>query len=176
MESLAATAPAVAFVAAGADLEQFYRAELPRLVGALTLYCGDRELAAELAQEAMTRAWRHWSRVGRLDSPRAWVYRVGVNLANSAWRRAVLRHRLPAAVEAAPEHDVGGAVAVRAAVAALPRRQRTALVLRYFVDLPAAEVAVLMRCTPETVRGLTHQAIRNLRERSGLTEIEEETS
>jgi RNA polymerase sigma factor (sigma-70 family) len=154
---------------AGEALSAFYRAEYPRLVGSLTLYCGDRELATELAQEAMARAWRLWSRVGALESPAGWVHRVGINLANSAYQRARVRRRFHAAEQtrrhdhvAAPA-DVGTALALRAAVASLPPRQRSALVLRYFVDLPVDEVARYMRCKPGTVRALTAQAINSLR-------------
>jgi RNA polymerase sigma factor (sigma-70 family) len=149
------------------DLAAFYESEFPRLSGALTLYCGDRELAAELAQEAMARLCRHWDRVQHLDSPAGWVHRVGMNLANSAFRRA--RRRPPTtSPEAAAGPDAASAFAVRAAVAELPRRQRTAVILRYFVDLPVAEVARLMRCSPGTVKALTSQAIANLRRHGAL--------
>src|SRR5687768_11044240 len=172
----ASTADVAARMPTPLALAVFYRAEYPRLVAALTLYCGDRELAAELAQETMARAWRHWSRVGRFDSPAGWVHRVGINLANSAMRRAALRARLTKAErhdEAASSTDISAAVALREAVAALPRRQRTALVLRYFVDLPHDDVAALMRCRPGTVRALTTQAIANLRKTAGLQDVEE---
>jgi RNA polymerase sigma factor (sigma-70 family) len=58
-------------------------------------------------------------------------------------------------------------------VARLPRRQRAALVLRYFADLPVADVADLMGCSQGTVKALTHQAIAALRARGGLVELEE---
>lgn len=155
---------------APADLAGFYAAQYPRLVGALSLYCGDRDLAAELAQEAMARACRHWPRVRHFESPAGWVHRVGINLANNALRGARLRRRT---VSFTPEHaadDPGTAMAVRAAVAGLPRRQRTALVLRYFVDLSVDDVAGLMRCSPGTVKALTSQAIAKLRAHGALEE------
>lgn len=152
------------------DLAAFYGAEFSRLVGALSLYCGDRELAAELAQEAMARACRHWNRVQHFDSPAAWVHRVGINLANNALRGARLRRRPLAPPPEGAVHDVGTAVAVRAAVASLPRRQRTALVLRYFVDLSVDDVARLMKCSPGTVKALTSQAIAKLRASGTLKE------
>ena len=62
---------------------------------------------------------------------------------------------------------VAAAVAVRGAVAALPQRQREAVVARYFADLSIAETAKAMRCAPGTVQALTPQAIANLR-RAGL--------
>jgi RNA polymerase sigma factor (sigma-70 family) len=52
---------------------------------------------------------------------------------------------------------------VRDAVAALPERMRTALVLRYFADLPVDAVAEIMDCAPGTVKSLTSQAIDKLR-------------
>lgn len=152
-------------------LASFYAAEYPRLASSLTLYCGDRELAAELAQEAMARACRHWHRVEHLESPGAWVHRVAINLANSAFQRKLVRQRARHAMRPTDvQHgaDIGAAVAVRTAVSQLPRRQRTALVLRYFADLPVDQVAELMKCSPNTVKSLTHQAIASLRKTAGL--------
>lgn len=161
---------------AGLEWEPFYRSEFERLVHSLTLYTGNAELAADLAQEAMARAWRHWSRVGKMNSPRGWTHRVALNLANSAWRRASRQLRLALQPEAASEDDTGTAMAVRAAVASLPRRQRTALVLRYLVDLPIDEVASLMGCAPETVRAHTRQGIHSLRSRAGIfLQVDEES-
>ncbi|HEV2889040.1 MAG TPA: sigma-70 family RNA polymerase sigma factor [Frankiaceae bacterium] len=154
----------------------FCRREHPRLVGALSLYTGDADLAEELAQEALARACRSWRRVESYDAPGAWVHRVGINLANSHFRRKACERRARERVGAAPatytEPDAADAVAVRAAVASLPRRQRTALVLRYYADLPVAEVAAQMQCREGTVRALTAQAIAGLRERLDLTETE----
>jgi len=182
VETMAVPLAAVEVVVPAADVDAdrwtaFYRAEYPRLVQALTLYTGDRELGAELAQEAMARAWRHWSRIKHYEAPAGWVHRVGINRANSALGRRNERHESPldarAERTAAPTVDTGTAMAVRAAVARLPRRQRTALVLRYFVDLPIEEVARSMRCRPGTVTALTAQAMANLRA-AGLQETEEE--
>jgi RNA polymerase sigma factor (sigma-70 family) len=58
--------------------------------------------------------------------------------------------------------DVADAVAVRAAVATLPRRERAAIVLRYFADLSVNDTAAVMRCRPGTVKSLTSHAITKL--------------
>jgi RNA polymerase sigma factor (sigma-70 family) len=63
-------------------------------------------------------------------------------------------------------------VAVRAAVSALPPRQRAAIVARYYLDLDVAASAELLGCQPGTVKALTHQAIASLR-RAGLAVPEE---
>jgi RNA polymerase sigma factor (sigma-70 family) len=164
----------------GADVAQFCRREWPRLVGSLSLFTGDGELAQEIAQETLARVCRDWHKVSRLDAPGAWAHRVALNLARSHFRhRGVARrhaHRLALAVQA-NDPDTATAVAVRRAVSLLPLRQRTALVLRYFADLSVAETAEAMRCPPGTVKTLTRQAILALRTMGliGDTEIEEES-
>lgn len=98
----------------------------PRLVGSLTLYCGDLGVAEDLAQEALARAWGRWRHVSTLDAPERWVYRTAFNLARSRFRRLAVErrvHRLAPAAGSLP--DTATAVAVRAAVSALPPRQLT---------------------------------------------------
>ena len=51
-----------------------------------------------------------------------------------------------------------------AALATLPYRQRAALVLRYYSDLPDAEIAVALGCRPGTVGSLVHRGLERLRE------------
>jgi RNA polymerase sigma-70 factor (sigma-E family) len=154
----------------------------PRLVGTLSLLCGDGDAAEELAQETLARVWLRWSRVRELGEPRAtaWTFRVAINLANSWVRRRMAERRARArlAGQAASAHldpDPADALAVRQAVAALPRRQRTALVLRYYADLPVAEVAALMGCAPGTVKSLTSKALTALRRVEGMHIAEEVT-
>lgn len=145
--------------------------EYPRLVGALSLYTGDRQLAQDLAQEALARLCAHWGRVHRMDAPSAWLHRVALNLARSSFRaRGVARAKAHLLVARADDGaDVTSAIALRTAVAALPERQRRALVLRYYADLPVRDVARLMHCPQGTVKSLTFQAITSLRTR-GLVE------
>jgi RNA polymerase sigma factor (sigma-70 family) len=156
------------------DQEGFCEQEYGRLLGVLTLYCGDRELARDLAQEALARACAHWSRVAGMDAPGAWVQRVALNLANAHWARR-RRERgfagsIAEAVTSDPDWD--DVLSVRAAVVSLAPRQRAALILRYYADLPVAEVAKVMRCREGTVKALTHQAIQALRP-TFLTEASE---
>jgi predicted RNA polymerase sigma factor len=53
------------------DFEEFAQREHDRLVAALTLYCGDRWLAEELAQDALVRARERWDRVEVMADPGA---------------------------------------------------------------------------------------------------------
>jgi RNA polymerase sigma-70 factor (sigma-E family) len=164
-----------ASVADNEAMTAFCRAEHARLVGALTLYTGDRQVSEELAQEALVRAFQHWERVSALACPRAWLHKVAFNLARSWFRRRQAEHRARARYDARPVEkrdttDGADRLAVRAAVRRLPDRQRLALVLRYYADLPAHHVAAHMGCSEGTVRALTYQAINALRRTGGLLE------
>ena len=148
-------------------LVAFCREEWPRLVGSLSLYVGSRELAQDLAQEALYRVCRDWRSVRKAASPSAWAHRVAFNLAKShgrresSWRRA--RHLLVEPSEEQPLSDAENVVAVRTALAALPDAQRCAITLRYFAQLPISEVAVVMGCPQNTVKTHTRRGIEALR-------------
>lgn len=145
------------------DLNLFCRQVYPRLVGALTLYVGGRETAEELAQESLLRAIARWETVRQLEFPEGWVHRVGMNLANSWFRRlAVARRRNIAANQDTMAWDVDVALQVRQVVSVLPKRQRAAVVLRYYLDLPTAQAAELLGVSPAAFRQLTHRALVNL--------------
>lgn len=92
---------------------------------------------------------------------------VALNLANSWIRRLVAERRARARLDAFSTAEVapesGDALAVREAVGALPRRQREAVVLRYWAGCSAADAGTAMGIEPATVRALTHQAVVALR-------------
>jgi RNA polymerase sigma factor (sigma-70 family) len=165
--------PASAAIEIG--LAEFCHAQHRRVVGLLSLYVGDAALAEELAQDVFVKVIANWHAVAPMERPEAWVRRVAINAANSwfrrraAGRRAHERHDNRADVRAVAhaDPDVSDAVAVRTAIAALPPRQKTAVILRYFADLSVADVAAEMGCTEGTVKTLTSVAIDHLR-RAGL--------
>lgn len=153
------------------DLDVFVRHEHRRLVGLLALHVGSREVAEELAQDALARLCEHWPRVRHMSNRRAWLNRVAINLANSALRRryaeqrANRRHGVVDDVSIEEHVDV---LAVRRAVAQLPRGQRTAVSLRFYEQLTVAETAAFMDCPEGTVKSLVHRAIGRLREHADL--------
>jgi RNA polymerase sigma-70 factor (ECF subfamily) len=146
---------------------EFCRRMHPRLVGTLTLYCGERAVAEELAQETLVRTWNRWDSVSRLDSPEGWAHHVALNLARSHFRRRAAerraRRRVGVTVEAYEAPDATDALAVRAAVAALPPRQRAVIAWRYYGGMSVGETAALLGCAPGTVKSLTHRAMAALR-------------
>jgi RNA polymerase sigma factor (sigma-70 family) len=162
---------------APADLVGFCRAEWSRLVGTLALVTGDAHLAEELAQETIVRVCRDWRKVSQLDAPGAWAHRVAVDLAHSHFRRRAVARRALARTVTSESHDplgeIASVLAVRNAVMQLPRRERTALVLRYYRDFSVRTVAEIMRCPEGTVKTLTRKAIASLRA-AGLLENEGE--
>lgn len=141
----------------------------PRLVRSLALYCGDARTGEDLAQEALALAFRDWSTVKQTDHPEAWVHRVGMNLAHSWFRRARIGRERTQPTDPDRPDEPETRLTVRAAVASLPRRQRQALVLRYFVDLSIRDTATAMQCAEGTVRALSSQAIDALRQKLGDT-------
>ena len=137
--------------------EAFFAANYLGVVRTLWSYGGDRGVAEEAAQEAFVRASRDWRRVAWLRSPVAWVHRVGINEVNRHFRRrnarwrAMVRHGVD---DHEPPRDVAGSVSLHEALRALPDRQRAALVLHYFADLPIAEIAEVLQARPGTVKSL----------------------
>jgi len=119
-------------------------------VAAVSLACGSRAAAEDAVQEALARAWERSERGEHIESLRAWVMRVAINLVRSSFRRMLAERRARERMAAGPARfgaslpTVGGAedaVDVSRALAVLPRRQREATVLRYYLDLSVLEVA-----------------------------------
>ena len=137
-------------------------------MGSLSLLCGDAHTAEELAQDAFARLCRDWWRVRRMEHPEAWLHRVAFNFAMSRYRRRGAERRAKQRLEAAPspgdaEGDPANDLFIRQAVAALPARQKTALVLRYYLDLPFAEIAIEMDVAESTAKSLVAKALEGLR-------------
>ena len=148
------------------ELADLCRAEYPRLVGLLALYVGSRAVAEDLAQESLIRLHMHWPRVRTMPSPHAWLCGVGINQARSWWRRRFAEQRANRRAHGRPEEttvEPADVLAVRTAVAALPPRQRGALVLRYYGGLSVEETAAHLGCARGTVKSLTSRAIDALR-------------
>src|SRR5258706_7833227 len=167
-------APVVAFDADSFGV--FVAAHYRRLVGLLLLGGDDVGTAEELAEDALVRLYEHRAKLVVQESPWAWVCVVALNLQRSSWRRAGARRRAyrrhGLQLEVGDLPDPGDVIAVRVAVAALPRRQREVVCLRFYADLPVAETATRLGVAEGTIKALTHQAVASLR-RSLLAEPEE---
>jgi RNA polymerase sigma-70 factor (ECF subfamily) len=154
------------------DFEPFCASIYPRLVGSLSLAYGDRGLAEEIAQEALSRVLEHWDRVGTLRDAEGYTFQTAFNVARSWWRRRAAEHRANSRSNShsgeAADHDHAPAIAVRRALADLPPRQREAIVHRYFLGHNVSETARSMGCAEGTVKALTSQAVAKLRAELGV--------
>lgn len=127
---------------------------------------GDAALAEELVMEAMLKTFTGWSRIRDMDRVDAYVRRAVVNLCRSKIRRKVIENRVNSVVHhrdesRAPDwdperHETGRLV--WAAVRDLPPRQRACVILRYFEDLPEAEIADALQCSTGTVKSQLSKA------------------
>lgn len=128
------------------DFERWYRREHPLVLTALAVAGGDVELAREATDEAFVRAFERWSKVQAMESPGGWLYRVALNELRRRSRRRTLERELLRRQR--PElADVPPPIAdpsVWEAVRNLPKRQRSAVALRYVLDLTEREVAMMM--------------------------------
>lgn len=158
------------------ELEAFCQAAYSRLLGALILQCGDQAAAEELVQDTLVRVIDRWDQVSDMAYPMSWAHRVAYNLANSHFRRRAAERRAYGRQSqrrdldwTTVDPDSADAVAIRRAVARLPERQRCALTLRYYGDLPVDAVAEAMGITTGSVKVFTSRALAALREDLGLT-------
>jgi RNA polymerase sigma-70 factor (sigma-E family) len=132
---------------------------------------GDHQLAQDLLQEALVKAYVAWPRLRDASSAEAYVRRTVVTTAIS-WRRRRSFHEPPTdSVPDRYEPDATDRLATQDVlweqVCGLPPRQRTALVLRYYEDLSEAETAELMGCSVGTVKSQVATALSKLRDRVG---------
>lgn len=150
--------------------EEFVLMRGEALVRFALMLCGDRGRAEDLAQTVLARAYPRWARISAMERPEAYLKTVLVHEHLRWWRR-----RASTEVPLAEPPESGRAPAVDGAVvhasrdaawrllARLPRRQRAVLVLRYYEDLPDAEIAAILGCAPSTVRSQATRALATLR-------------
>lgn len=146
------------------DFASWYRTEYPRVVNALTLLTGDRQVSADAASEAFVRALAKWDRVSTMDRPGGWLYKVALNDARRRLRRGT-RDRSVAAdlgwtkttsTPIEPDHELWSAVS------RLPERTRSAVVLRYVADLTEPSIAEALGVKRGTVATMLRRAHQTL--------------
>ncbi|MGN6868854.1 MAG: SigE family RNA polymerase sigma factor [Solirubrobacteraceae bacterium] len=152
-----------------ADFDRFVADSSDTLLRTAYLIVWDLGEAEDLVQETLFEVARRWPRIRRMEHPIAYARRILVNRALSgSARRTRRRHELIApmpqdrAAESAAMGDVDGQDELMSALAALPPRQRAVLVLRYFLDLPEAEVAAALKCSLGTVKSTASRGLARL--------------
>lgn len=154
-----------------AEFDGFYLGTCQRLVRQLYLLTGDLSEAEDVVAEAFERAWWRWDHVRDLESAEAWVRTVARRLAVSRWRR--VRNSAAAWHRHGPSPDAPALdeqhVALVTALAALPDKQRVAIVLHHLADLPVEQVA---RETGATAAAVKQQLVRGRAALAGLLDEE----
>ena len=151
-----------------ADFSEYVEFRLPALRRLALLFCQDRHRADDLVQQAVIKVYVHWAKASAADNTDAYVNAILVreflHERRSGWtRRVSVTDRLPEAPILTADRD--GLMDLQAAVAALPPRQRAALVLRYYCDLNTDQTAAALGCSTGTVKSQTAKAIAALRRR-----------
>lgn len=143
------------------SLAELYREKYVPMVRLAYLMVGSSTVAEDLVQDAFARMHRPWDTI---EHPKAYLRTAVVNACRSHLRRQSLERaykRHPSVVGetiAAAETDE-----LFDALAVLPARQRAAIVLRFYEDLPEADIAVALGCRPGTVKSLLHRGLAELR-------------
>ena len=160
-------------VDAGWDADQavteLYSRHYRGLVRLSALLLRDPWAAEEVVQDAFVAMHSAWRRLREEDKALAYLRRTVVNRSRSALRhRTVVERHATSGDVHLPSAEAGAltrldADAVLVALRALPTRQREALVLRYWADLPEAEVATAMRVSKGSVKTHTSRGLAALR-------------
>ena len=150
----------------GAFYERTYRAAFRVAYGIV----GERGMAEDVTQDAYVDAYRQRGRFRGDGSPDAWLYRIVVNGAVSALRRRRVRFVQPldpATVERSGGLDVAssavGHVVLADGLRRLDARARSAVVLRYYLDLDYATIGSIIGASPENVGAILSRSLDRLR-------------
>jgi RNA polymerase sigma-70 factor (ECF subfamily) len=129
------------------------------------LVTGNVEEAEEVTQDAFLALWERWERVGVMEDPTGYLFRTALNRFRSRRRRtARAARKILGRVEGgdafaqADERD-----ALARALAALPARQRAAIVLTELLGYSSEEAGRILGVKDVTVRSLASQARSALR-------------
>jgi RNA polymerase sigma-70 factor (sigma-E family) len=149
-----------------AEYCEYVAARLSSLRRLAAVLCDDPQRADDLVQAALIKLYVHWGRAQAADHPDAYARTVLVHEfiqeRRSLWvKRVSLVGRVSESPAAMVDHDA--ALDLRAAVAALPARQRATLVLRFYCDLNVERCAEVLGCSPGTVKSQTARALEAVR-------------
>lgn len=148
----------------GLDQEAFravYAAHYPALVRLAYLTTGSLAAAEDVAQEAFI----EWLRRGdQVREPVPFLRRAVVSRCTSWVRRRRLERRHASVTPEPVWRPDGDTEVVRAALHKLTARQRAAVFMRFYLDLPEAQIAAALHCRPGTVKSLLHRALTAIKE------------
>ncbi|MEV0647669.1 SigE family RNA polymerase sigma factor [Phytomonospora sp. NPDC050363] len=151
-----------------ADFREFVAGRTEALRVFAYLCCGDWHRAEDAVQTALIRLYGAWSRAKKI-SVEAYVRRIIVNVLIDEHRLAWFRRVKIGGESAVPKGTVVDArraderLMLTEALQRLPKRQRAAIVLRFWEDLPVEQTAQIMGCSTGAVKNLTMRGLATLR-------------
>ena len=148
------------------DFTRFFQDEFATVARTAYFIVHDRQRAEDVAQEAFTQLFTHWTKVAAYQRPDAWVRRVAIRMAVRAAGRERRRSQLEKDA-APPQSTKPEDIDLVRAVRQLPPQQRAAVALYYFEDRPLAEIAHILDCAESTARVHLVKARRRLGELLG---------
>mgnify|MGYP001827337774 CR=1 FL=1 len=134
---------------------EFVQSVEPRLRIALVARDGP-ERGREATAEALAYAWEHWDRVGGMEHPVGYLYRVGQSKSRS-------RRRPPVVADRPESHEPWVEPGLPTALQSLSNRQRMAVVLVHAYGWSQREAAEVMQVSPDTVRTHLERGLSKLR-------------
>lgn len=166
-------------VSADEAIAALYLAHWAPMVRLAYLLVRDQYVAEEVVQDSLINLHRRWSRLRNREDLVAYLRRAVVNGSRSvlrhdrvraAWLAREQAERSAAGVWDAPSAEATALAhhqhdAMMAALAALPRRQREVLVLRYYLDLTEAQIAQTLDISTGSVKAHAHRGLAALRDR-----------
>jgi RNA polymerase sigma-70 factor (sigma-E family) len=153
------------------EYTEYVTARLSSLRRLAAVLCGgDWQRADDLVQSTLAKLYVHWGRVRAADHADAYarsvLVREFIHERRSSWaKRVSLSGEVIDGPAAAVDQDA--VLDLRAAVAALPARQRATLVLRFYCDLNVDQSAAVLGCSPGTVKSQTARAMDSVRRALG---------
>ena len=143
----------------------------PALLRTAYLLTGNRADAEDLLQTALAKTYLAWDRIREREALDGYVRRVLVTTQTSFWRRRrpeALYDEVPDVPGRDKLADADLHDALWTALARLSRKQRAAVVLRYYEDLTEADTATVLGISVGTVKSTTSRALTLLREDPAL--------
>lgn len=147
----------------GDEVQELFRQHYLALVRLAIRLVDDQDTAEDLVQDVFAALAR---RPAPVDDPHAYLRGAVLNRARSVLRRRRVARVFAATRTVRPDDEPADATSLRgaersrmlAAIAGLPRRQREVVVLRYYEDLPVAEIAAVLGTSPGAVSSALNRA------------------
>lgn len=149
-------------ISVGRDFETWVAGHIPAM-WRFAVCLSSLDEADDLLQDALLRAWRKRALFDPgAGSASGWLLAIVADQARQRRRRVRDLRLMPVLAAGGSVSPSESKIDVRRAVDDLPPRQRAALILHYYFDLPLSEVALLMRCSLGTAKSAVHDAKKNL--------------